>query len=68
MFRTKFFLLVLMLHTGLLLNCQNKNQNKLVGGPCEGCEAIYEYGDQVLKTIDTLPDFKKLPHPIKIVG
>ena len=68
MFRTKFFLLVLMLHTGLLLNCQNKNQNKLVGGPCEGCEAIYEYGDKVLKTIDTLPDFKKLPHPIKISG
>lgn len=28
-----------------------------VGGPCEGCEAIYEYGNRLLSPVDTLPDF-----------
>lgn len=32
---------------------------KLVGGPCEGCEAIFEYGNMELKNVDTLPDFNK---------
>ncbi len=28
-----------------------------MGGPCEGCEAIFEYGDQDLNETDTLPEF-----------
>ncbi len=45
----------------------NQNQPK-IGGPCEGCEAIYEYGSQSLTSIDTLPKFKELPIPIRISG
>lgn len=28
-----------------------------VGGPCEGCEAIHEYGNKALGTVDTLAGF-----------
>jgi protocatechuate 3,4-dioxygenase, beta subunit len=49
-------------------NGESQNQNTKVGGPCEGCEAIYEYGNKVLNSIDTLPEFKRLPNPIKISG
>lgn len=48
---------------------QSKHQVlQLIGGPCEGCEAIFEYGDKVLKPVDTLPLFMKLKNPIKISG
>ena len=36
---------------------QNKFTPELVGGPCEGCEAVFEYGNRMLAPIDTLPDF-----------
>ncbi len=32
-------------------------QGTLVGGPCEGCEAVFEYGDRTLTPVDTMPDF-----------
>ncbi len=51
----------------LLISCA-EGQNKLVGGPCEGCEAIYEYGAKLLKPVDTLPDFKNAVQKIKISG
>jgi protocatechuate 3,4-dioxygenase beta subunit len=41
---------------------------ELIGGPCEGCEAIFEYGDQVLKSTDTLPDFHNIGQRIKVQG
>ncbi len=37
---------------------QNKDRKvALVGGPCEGCEAVFEYGEKVLRESDTLPKF-----------
>lgn len=33
-------------------------QSQTLGGPCEGCEALLEYGDKKLSAIDTLPDFQ----------
>ena len=30
-----------------------------VGGSCEGCEAIFEFGSKKLSWIETLPDFKE---------
>ncbi|MBD3635989.1 MAG: intradiol ring-cleavage dioxygenase [Crocinitomicaceae bacterium] len=52
------------------LNVQNEisDSTRLVGGPCEGCEAIFEYGDRELKATDTLPDFKGEGIRIKIEG
>jgi protocatechuate 3,4-dioxygenase, beta subunit len=41
---------------------------KKVGGPCEGCEAIYEYGDRKLSWIDTLPDFSRKGIKLEIEG
>lgn len=49
---------------------QTKPENKhmLVGGPCEGCEAIFEYGDAPLTATDTLPDFEEPGTRIKVSG
>lgn len=41
---------------------------ELIGGPCEGCEAIFEYGDQPLLPIDTLPGFETATEKLKITG
>lgn len=41
---------------------------RLVGGPCEGCEAVFEYGDKLLSPIDTLPDFHDGGQRIRISG
>ncbi|KAA3622363.1 MAG: intradiol ring-cleavage dioxygenase [Flavobacterium sp.] len=55
----------------LLSSCTNAQQKiipKLVGAPCEGCEAVFEYGDQKLTNTDTLPDFNKEGTKIKVEG
>jgi len=53
-----------------LVNSQDKSESKfrLVGGPCEGCEAIFEYGNKKLSPVDTLPDFNDEGQKIKITG
>jgi len=55
-----------------LISCQsqsNKSESsRKVGGPCEGCEAIFEYGQKILTSYDTLPDFQNNEPKIKIVG
>ncbi len=55
----------------LLLSCQGsrgQNNPRLVGGPCEGCEAVFEYGDRALTPVDTLPDFHSGAQKIKVNG
>lgn len=47
---------------------QNEFNPRLVGGPCEGCEAIFEYGDKELVPIDTLPDFNNAGPKMKLTG
>lgn len=47
--------------------CHAQYQKK-VGGPCEGCEAIYEYGNKKLSASDTLPKFKQSTPQLKITG
>ena len=42
--------------------------SRLVGGPCEGCEAVFEWGDRQLSPVDTLPDFGEEGTRIKITG
>ena len=51
---------------------QNKSQESLashkwVGGGCDGCEAIFEYGSKKLTGVDTLPDFHE-PGPRMVVN
>ncbi|MEL6719082.1 MAG: intradiol ring-cleavage dioxygenase, partial [Bacteroidota bacterium] len=45
-----------------------KDFAKLIGGPCDGCEAIYEYGNQQLHNIDTFPDFEVTEPKLKLTG
>jgi len=56
----------------VVISCQSQTQkpnlNKTVGGPCEGCEAIFEYGDKKLSSIDTLPDFTQTSPKLKLTG
>lgn len=62
--------LTLLLMTGLY-SCssgQEKPIPRLVGGSCEGCEAIFEYGEKSLSATDTLPDFFEAGVPIKVEG
>lgn len=46
----------------------NAQAPKTVGGGCEGCEAIFEYGDKVLTPVDTLPKFQHNDPKLKITG
>lgn len=41
---------------------------QLVGGSCEGCEAVFEFGSKKLSRIDTLPDFKEPGPKLEISG
>lgn len=65
-----FLVLILFLYSCGNSVSQNKAQNstKLIGGPCEGCEAVFEYGDRNLNSVDTLPDFNNEGTKIKITG
>jgi protocatechuate 3,4-dioxygenase beta subunit len=36
---------------------ESEISEQIVGGPCEGCEALFEYGQRVLSPVDTLPEF-----------
>ena len=62
-------LLLIILFCVSCVKSQEKNPDpKLVGGPCEGCEAIYEYGREVLNSVDTIPGFSMAKEQLKITG
>lgn len=62
-----YFLLIFWTCTSC--NAQMKSTtSKFVGGGCEGCEAIFEYGNKKLTSIDTLPEFQSNQPKIKITG
>ncbi|HEY9117510.1 MAG TPA: intradiol ring-cleavage dioxygenase [Roseivirga sp.] len=43
-------------------------QAQQLGGPCEGCEAISEFGNEVLQSTDTLPDYENSEPKLLIHG
>lgn len=61
----KLLLISFLVFTGTITS---QAQGKLVGGPCEGCEAVFEYGDQNLSSVDTLPEFGSEGVDIKVTG
>ena len=61
-------ILIILLQTCINSQKQNENNFRLVGGPCEGCEAVFEYGERVLSAIDTLPDFNREGPKLKVTG
>ena len=51
--------------------CKSQNQvnvNQHVGGPCEGCEAVFEYNNKTLSSTATLPKFQESEIKLKISG
>ncbi|MEM8899731.1 MAG: intradiol ring-cleavage dioxygenase [Bacteroidota bacterium] len=51
----------------LFISCEGHSQGE-IGGPCQGCEAIYEYGDRILTAIDTLPGFQAYEPKLVVEG
>ncbi|GAB3227349.1 intradiol ring-cleavage dioxygenase [Algoriphagus aestuariicola] len=51
----------------LSVNCSGQSRN-LVGGGCEGCEAIFEFGKKTLAPVDTLPGFEPNEPKLKLFG
>lgn len=41
---------------------------RLVGGPCEGCEAVFENGEKELTPTDTLPLYEDSGPKLKVTG
>ena len=60
-------LTVLLMHHSKSQKISPEN-SRLVGGPCEGCEAIFEFGSKRLTPVDTLPDFTDDGVKIKLSG
>ena len=64
------FSLIILISVLFFTSCANSQDfnPRLVGGPCEGCEAIFEYGDKILSAVDTLPDFGDQGQKLKVTG
>lgn len=62
--------LIIFVVSMLLSSCarsQEEKEYELIGGPCEGCEAVLEFeGD--LNPVDTLPEFTSAENKLKITG
>lgn len=54
--------------TTILSTTISYSQGKLLGGPCEGCEAVFEFGDREITSVDTLPEFNSDGVQIKVSG
>ncbi|APG60978.1 intradiol ring-cleavage dioxygenase [Christiangramia salexigens] len=55
----------------LIFSCAESQETReywLAGGPCEGCEAVMEYGDKTLSSVDTLPGFDSATKKLKVSG
>lgn len=71
MIRTYFHSIFLGFILGLNTSCFGQNQSSSsssLGGPCEGCEAIYEYKDKPLSHLDTLPGFMENEPKLMLFG
>lgn len=72
----KITLFLFMMSTAVMSCAQNDSpitksaKTKTVGGPCEGCEAIFEspIAFEKLPTIDTLPDFNTKGPKLEVSG
>lgn len=62
------YISILMLTVSSCKSQTERNPNHIVGGGCEGCEAIFEYGNKELAAKDTLPKFAETEPKIKITG
>ena len=47
---------------------QESENYRLVGGPCEGCEAVMEFGNNKLNAIDTISGFDSAKNKLMLTG
>ena len=64
----KHFILQLMIILFVFMNSCAQSNSTNVGGPCEGCEAVNEFGTKNLKSSDTIFGFDSSNNKIKING
>jgi protocatechuate 3,4-dioxygenase, beta subunit len=63
------FSIALSVATFTFASCQNNAATeKKVGGGCEGCEAVHEYGKKILTWVDTLPDYHEAGPKLEVTG
>ncbi len=60
--------LIIITLVSILYSSSLNAQYQLLGGPCEGCEAVFEFGNRALASVDTLPEFYSGGVQIKITG
>lgn len=53
---------------GWVSGSTQSNNEKVVGGKCEDCAAVHEYGSKKLTWFDTLPDYKNKGRKMEISG
>ena len=63
-----FFISIFLLTISSCKSQAERKENRIVGGGCEGCEAIFEYGDRNLTPTCTLPNFQSTEPKLKITG
>jgi protocatechuate 3,4-dioxygenase, beta subunit len=62
-------LIVIVISGSCQLACSQKApKERIVGDGCEGCEAVLEYGNKKLRSVDTLPDFQEPGPKLKVTG
>lgn len=55
----------------IITSCKSQNTEKpkaIVGGPCQGCEAVLEYPDRNLNSVDTIEGFLSHEPKLRIEG
>lgn len=62
-----FAISLIIFQAGGCLTQDTQSPSRLLGS-CEGCEAVFEYGDQILTPEATLPDFNKYGPKLKLTG
>ena len=49
-------------------SCAQSPTPTLIGGTCEGCEAVLEYGNKKLTSFDVLPGYPDQGEPLEVSG
>ena len=65
--RLTIFCLIILALASCTKSQQTEKEAKLIGS-CEGCEAVFEFGDKKLTPIDTLPGFFEQGTKLMITG
>lgn len=66
--RILYFVLLFLFVTSCQSQTEKRSQAQVVGGVCQGCEAVLEYDAGTLQSVDTLPDFELNSPRLKVTG